>query len=41
MIHEHPYWVKGVETDETYHKGFDAARLDRLIYARRGKMWRR
>ncbi len=41
VIHQHPYWVKGVETDATYHKGFDAARLDRLIYARRTVMWKR
>ncbi len=40
VIHEHPFWNRAVPRDETYRKGMDAAKLDRLIYARRGRMWK-
>jgi hypothetical protein len=40
VIHEHPFWNRDVPRDSTYWKGFDAAKLDRLIYARRGRMWK-
>ncbi len=40
VTHEHPFWNRDVPRDDTYRKGMDASRHDRVIYARRGRMWR-